>query len=153
MGWKPYDAMSRIEKKMYRAVREEAMLHELPWPEIDDPGGPREVRWPAEDPSECTAILLTWFDAGLIAPERRADGGKERTFPSTLHSSRQQTSRGARGAGRSGRSRGRQTGDSLVEVSDRDPTKALPRPGRLVRSSAVALFPQAGGSGRWSRWG
>lgn len=67
MGWEPYDAMSRIEKKMYLAVREEAMLHALPWPEIDDPGGPREVRWPAEDPSECAAILLRWFDAGLVA--------------------------------------------------------------------------------------
>lgn len=67
MGWKAYDAMSRIEKKMYWAVREEAMLHELPWPEIDGPGGPGEVRWPAEVPEACAAILLKWFDDGLIA--------------------------------------------------------------------------------------
>jgi hypothetical protein len=38
VGWKAYDAMSRIEKKMYWAVREETMLHELPWPEIDCSG-------------------------------------------------------------------------------------------------------------------
>jgi hypothetical protein len=42
------------------------MLHELPWPEIDDPGGPREVRWPAENPAGCAAVLIAWFDAGLI---------------------------------------------------------------------------------------
>jgi hypothetical protein len=42
------------------------MLHELPWPEIDAPGNPREVRWPAEDPAECAAVLIEWFDAGLI---------------------------------------------------------------------------------------
>ncbi|WP_134739274.1 hypothetical protein [Nocardioides sp. 503] len=66
MGWKTYDAMSRIEKKMYWAVREETMLQELPWPEIDDPRSPREVRWPAEDPDDCATVLLGWFDAGLI---------------------------------------------------------------------------------------
>ncbi|MEQ4210169.1 hypothetical protein [Actinopolymorpha sp. B9G3] len=67
MGWKAYEAMSRIEKKMYWAVREETMLHELPWPEVDSPGTTHEVRWPAEDPAECAAVLIEWFDAGLIA--------------------------------------------------------------------------------------
>jgi hypothetical protein len=58
--------MSRIERKMYWAVREETMLHELPWPEVDAPGTPREVRLPAEDPDDCASVLLGWFDAGLI---------------------------------------------------------------------------------------
>jgi hypothetical protein len=64
--WKPYDEMSRLEQKMFWAVREETMLHELPMPEVDDPGGAHEVRWPAERPADCAAVLLRWFDDGLI---------------------------------------------------------------------------------------
>ena len=64
--WRSYEEMSRLEQKMFWAVREEAMLHDLPVPEVDDPGSVHEVRWPAERPAECAAVLLAWFDAGLI---------------------------------------------------------------------------------------
>lgn len=43
VGWTPYDQMSRLEQKMYWAVRESAMLHEVPGLEVDDPGSPGEV--------------------------------------------------------------------------------------------------------------
>lgn len=52
---------------MFWAIREEAMLHELPLPEVDDPGSVREVRWPAERPWDCADVLLEWLDAGLLA--------------------------------------------------------------------------------------
>lgn len=51
---------------MFWAVRESAMLHELPVPEVDDPVSAHEVRWPAERPADCAEVLLDWFDAGLI---------------------------------------------------------------------------------------
>lgn len=63
---KSYDEMSRLEQKMFWAVREETMLHELPLPEVDDPDSAHEVRWPAELPSDCALVLLAWFDAGLV---------------------------------------------------------------------------------------
>ena len=58
--------MSRLEQKMFWALREETMLHELPLPEVDSPGSANEVRWPAERPADCASVLLTWFDAGLL---------------------------------------------------------------------------------------
>ena len=64
--WKPYEEMSRLEQKMFWAVREETMLHELPLPEVDGPGSATEVRWPAERPADCASVLLAWFDAGLL---------------------------------------------------------------------------------------
>ena len=64
--WKPYDQMSRLEQKMFWAVRESTMLHELPLPEGDDPGSANEVTWPAERPQDCAEVLLEWFDAGLV---------------------------------------------------------------------------------------
>jgi hypothetical protein len=64
MGWKLYAARSRIEREHVLGVGEEAMLHELPWREIDDPGSRREVCWPAEGPLACAAILLTWLRPG-----------------------------------------------------------------------------------------
>jgi hypothetical protein len=66
MSWKPYDQMSRLEKKMFWAVREATMLHELPLPEVDAPGSVNEVVWPSEQPEDCAALLLDWFDAGLV---------------------------------------------------------------------------------------
>lgn len=51
---------------MFWAVRESAMLHELSLPEVDAPGSPGEVRWPAERPADCAEVLLEWFDAGLV---------------------------------------------------------------------------------------
>lgn len=65
MAWKRYQEMSRIEQKLYWAVREESTLHEVPLPEIDRlPAG--DVEWPAEDPVECSRVLIDWLDAGLI---------------------------------------------------------------------------------------
>src|SRR4051794_26272372 len=58
--------MTRLEQKMFWAVRESTMLHELPLPEVDDPGSPREVKWAAERPADCSEVLLAWFDAGLV---------------------------------------------------------------------------------------
>jgi chloramphenicol 3-O-phosphotransferase len=66
MRWRPYDEMSRLEQKMFWAVRESTMLHELPLPEVDDSGSHNEVRWPAESPADCADVLLAWFDAGLV---------------------------------------------------------------------------------------
>lgn len=42
--WKSDDEMSRLEQKMFWAGREEAMLHQLPLPEVDSPGSANEVR-------------------------------------------------------------------------------------------------------------
>jgi hypothetical protein len=64
--WMPYDQMSRLEQKMFWAVRESAMLHELPVPEVDNPGSASEVRWAAEEPADCARVLLGWLDAGLV---------------------------------------------------------------------------------------
>ena len=55
------------ERSVPRQGGRPSSSEELPWPEVDDPGSPREVCWPAEDPHECAAIHLDWFDAGLIA--------------------------------------------------------------------------------------
>lgn len=66
MRWKTYDEMSRLEQKMFWAVRESTMLHELPMPEVDNPGSDNEVRWPAEMPEDCAEVLLRWFDEGLV---------------------------------------------------------------------------------------
>jgi len=63
---KPYDQMSRLEQKMFWAVRESTMLRELAMPEVDSPGSVNEVVWPAEKPEECARVLLEWFDAGLV---------------------------------------------------------------------------------------
>ena len=63
---------------MFWAVRESAMLHELPLPEVDDPGSFREVRWPAERPADCAEVLLEWFDAGLVGVMTT---GTERDLP------------------------------------------------------------------------
>ena len=52
---------------MFWAVREGAMLHELPLPEVDAPDSAHEVRWPAERPADCSSVLLAWFDAGLVS--------------------------------------------------------------------------------------
>ena len=64
--WKPYEQMSRLEQKMFWAVRESAMLHELPRAEVDNPGSVNEVTWSAVLPADCAAVLLGWFDAGLV---------------------------------------------------------------------------------------
>lgn len=64
--WMPYDQMSRLEQKMFWAVRESAMLHELPLPEVDDPGSTNEVSWAAEEPADCARVLLGWLNAGLV---------------------------------------------------------------------------------------
>lgn len=58
--------MSRLEQKMFWAVRESTMLHELPLREVDGPDSANEVTWPAERPSDCAEVLLGWFDAGLV---------------------------------------------------------------------------------------
>lgn len=71
--WKPYDDMTRLEQKMFWAVRESAMLHELPMPEVDDPGSANEVRWPAELPEDCAKVLLQWFDDGLVGVVTTSD--------------------------------------------------------------------------------
>lgn len=64
--WKPYDQMSRLEQKMFWAVRESTMLHELPLPEVDSPGSTSEVSWPAERPADCAEVLIAWLDTGLV---------------------------------------------------------------------------------------
>lgn len=58
--------MSRLEHKMFWAVRESTMLHELPLLEVDDPGSQNELRCPAESAADCADVLLAWFDAGLV---------------------------------------------------------------------------------------
>lgn len=63
---------------MFWAVRESAMLHELPMPEVDSPGSEQEVRWPAEPPADCAKVLLEWFDAGLVGVTTT---GTERELP------------------------------------------------------------------------
>ncbi|KRC46537.1 MULTISPECIES: hypothetical protein [unclassified Nocardioides] len=76
---KPYDEMTRLEQKMFWAVREGAMLHELPMSEVDNPGSDNEVRWPAEQPEDCAGVLLRWFDEGLVGVMTTED---ERDLPS-----------------------------------------------------------------------
>ena len=51
---------------MFWGAREEAMLHELPLPEVDAPGSANEVRWPAGRSADCASVLLGLFDAGLV---------------------------------------------------------------------------------------
>ena len=74
--WKSYDEMSRLEQKMFWAVRESAMLQELPMPEVDSPGSDNEVRWPAERPADCADLLLQWFDQGFVSV-MTTRGGRE----------------------------------------------------------------------------
>ena len=75
--------MSTVERKMFWAACETAMLHELPVEEHNHlPGGIEVV--PAQDPSECSRVLLDWFDAGLVTvsttspPERELEAAKAR---------------------------------------------------------------------------
>lgn len=56
--------MSAVEHKMYWAVRETAMLHELPTEEHNHLSEGVEVV-PAQDSTACSAVLLDWFDKGL----------------------------------------------------------------------------------------
>lgn len=65
MGWRAKDAMSPVERKMYWAVREETMLHELPLEEHNHLRDGVEVI-PAAEPVECSRVLLEWFDQGLM---------------------------------------------------------------------------------------
>jgi hypothetical protein len=58
--------MSALERKMHWAVSEEAMLLELPIEERNHlPGGGIELI-PAQDPADCSRVLLDWFDQGLV---------------------------------------------------------------------------------------
>ena len=57
--------MSRVELKMYWAVREEASLRELPLEEhLQVRAGTDVVS--AEDPAVCSRVLLSWCDQGLV---------------------------------------------------------------------------------------
>jgi hypothetical protein len=64
MGWRPYQEMDALERKMYWAVREETMLHQLPAEERNHLRDGIELI-PAQDPAECSRVLLDWFDQGL----------------------------------------------------------------------------------------
>ena len=65
MPWPAFDDMSRVELKMYWAVREEATLRELPLEEqLQVRGGTDVVS--AEDPAACSRVLLSWCDQGLV---------------------------------------------------------------------------------------
>lgn len=65
MTWPPLDRMSRVELKMYWAVREEATLRELPLEEhLQVRDGPDVIS--AEDPVACSEVLLSWCDRGLV---------------------------------------------------------------------------------------
>ena len=65
MGWKSRHEMSFVERKMFWAACEAAMLHELPVAEHNYlPDGVEVV--PAHDPEACSQVLLDWFDAGLV---------------------------------------------------------------------------------------
>lgn len=65
MPWAPLDDMSRVELKMYWAVREEATLRELPLEEqLQVRGGVDVVS--AEDPAACSRVLVSWCDQGLV---------------------------------------------------------------------------------------
>lgn len=65
MPWPPLDDMSRVELKMYWAVREEATLRELPLEEqLEVRDGVDVVS--AEDPVDCSRVLMSWCDQGLV---------------------------------------------------------------------------------------
>lgn len=64
MVWKSLQEMSAVERKMYWAVRETAMLHEVPLEEQNLLSAGVEVV-PAQDPAACSQVLLDWFDQGL----------------------------------------------------------------------------------------
>lgn len=65
MRWRPYQEMNALERKMYWAVREETMLHELPVEERNHLPGSGIELIPAQDPADCSRVLLDWFDQGL----------------------------------------------------------------------------------------
>jgi hypothetical protein len=65
MRWRPYREMDVLERKMYWAVREESTLGELPLEERDYLRDGVELI-PAQDPAECSRVLLDWFDQGLV---------------------------------------------------------------------------------------
>lgn len=76
--WTPYEQMSRLEQKMFWAVREAAGLGQIAREEIDSPGTAFEQVWSAEDPAACAHVLVSWFDAGLVGV---MDAETERDLP------------------------------------------------------------------------
>lgn len=72
MPWPPLDDMSRVELKMYWAVREEATLRELPLEEQLTVRGSIDVV-DAEAPADCSRVLLAWCDQGLVTLMTAAD--------------------------------------------------------------------------------
>lgn len=55
-----------LEREMYWAVTEEASLGEVPLGVTDLDGEVRGVEHGPWEPAACSALLLTWFDDGLI---------------------------------------------------------------------------------------
>ena len=65
-----------LHRAMYRSVHDDAWLFDIPdgdfvdWEGEAPPGGPF-------DPADCSAVLLRWFDAGLIELHQDRDPPKD----------------------------------------------------------------------------